>query len=381
LPETQYTYTVTARDKSTNQNETAASAEASATTDPESTVSLTSDPIILNAAENGASSSGDGPDSVCPTTYDVYFGQDNPPTTQIAGDIYDAVCDPGVLESFTTYYWQVVAKNCCEEIVGPVWSFTTDNTPPEIICPGDISVSSMFGGAVVTYEPTAIDSCDPDPVVTTDIPSGSVFEKGVTAVTVTAVDASGNSSSCTFDVIVSCFGINEVKIINNAGKPGHGPKHGHGPKRRPRRRPKENSEIEIKGTFNAAVPIDLAVDDVLYVVDDGQGNVLEFFIPAGSFELHGKGKKHNPADQKFEFHSHKKDGLDLKANFDLDKCRFELKAKKAVGLEGITGGELTVTMQVGINACQETVELKGHGKSREKHLEYKAKPKPECCQW
>jgi hypothetical protein len=366
LPYTQYIYTVTARDKSTNQNETAASAAASATTGP------ASDPVILKTASNGTSASGGEPGPACPTIYDVYFGQDNPPTVQIASDINDTIYDPDVLEPCTTYYWQVVAKNISGETVGPVWSFTTkDVTAPEINCPDDIAVSGVFGGAVVTYAPTATDGCDPNPIVTTDIPSGSVFEKGVTTVTVTATDASGNSSICTFDVIVSCFGIDEVKIKTDAGKPV--------PKRMRGRRPNKDDDVTINGTFNAAVPLDLAVDDVLYIIDDGRGNVLEYLIPAGSFKLHGIGEKHNPADQKFEFHTPRKSSPSFEAKFDFDKCEFELRAKKIAGIEGITAGDLTVTLQAGANIGQETVELKLKGKRRDRYLEYKAKLKPECC--
>jgi len=70
----------------------------------------------------------------CPTTYDVYFGTENPPTTLICSDVDVPVCDPGLLECGTTYYWQVCAKNEDHEVCGPVWSFTTVSCcdpPPE----------------------------------------------------------------------------------------------------------------------------------------------------------------------------------------------------------------------------------------------------------
>ncbi len=62
----------------------------------------------------------------CPTTYDVYFGTDNPPTALLCEDVDVRYCDPGGLDASVTYYWQVVATDCCGETPGPVWSFTTE---------------------------------------------------------------------------------------------------------------------------------------------------------------------------------------------------------------------------------------------------------------
>lgn len=61
----------------------------------------------------------------CPTTYDVYFGPTDPPTVRVLADSVNTVFDPGALESTTLYYWRVVAKNCCGQTAGPVWSFST----------------------------------------------------------------------------------------------------------------------------------------------------------------------------------------------------------------------------------------------------------------
>jgi hypothetical protein len=61
----------------------------------------------------------------CPTTYDVYFGVANPPTTLLCNDVAVPFCDPGPLDPDRTYYWQVVATNCCGSTTGPIWSFTT----------------------------------------------------------------------------------------------------------------------------------------------------------------------------------------------------------------------------------------------------------------
>jgi len=75
-------------------------------------------------------SNGEGP----ATTYDVYFGADNPPSTRICSGLAGPPCDPtpapGAGLAFnTTYYWQVVATNLVGEMPGPVWQFTTGSSP------------------------------------------------------------------------------------------------------------------------------------------------------------------------------------------------------------------------------------------------------------
>ena len=65
------------------------------------------------------------------TSYDVYFGTDNPPLTKVVdnaatGGSTTGMYDPGTLSNATTYYWYVVARNATNEIGSAVWSFTTD---------------------------------------------------------------------------------------------------------------------------------------------------------------------------------------------------------------------------------------------------------------
>ncbi|WP_439516432.1 LamG-like jellyroll fold domain-containing protein, partial [Sediminibacterium sp.] len=61
--------------------------------------------------------------------------------------------------------------------------------------------------AVATYNVQAIDNCS-GTVVTYSIPSGSSFPIGTTPVQVTATDASGNTTTCSFSVIVNAPEIN-----------------------------------------------------------------------------------------------------------------------------------------------------------------------------
>ena len=80
-----------------------------------------------------------------------------------------------------------------------------DNELPVLnSCPTNITQSTDPGqcAAVVRFSlPTATDNC-PGVTVTSSIPSGSVFAKGTTTVTVTATDASGNKVACSFTVTV-----------------------------------------------------------------------------------------------------------------------------------------------------------------------------------
>ena len=156
-----------------------------------------------------------------------------------------------------------------------------------------------------------------------------------------------------YEAMVSCFGVNHVKLGTKAGKKGN--------------------KVEVKGTFDPASPIDFAVDDVTYTIDDGLGYMLTFIIPAGSFEPEGK-----PHKQKFRFHSAKGSQPGIKAKFDFLKCKFELKVKGLMDTSEITADTLAIVLQAGANIAQEIVELEVKGKKGE-HLEYKRKPKLNCC--
>lgn len=72
-------------------------------------------------------------------------------------------------------------------------------------CPDDISVTaSTECDAIVNWTlPTAVDDCG-DVSITSNYPSGSAFWEGNTTVVYTATDGCGNSSTCSFDVIVTC---------------------------------------------------------------------------------------------------------------------------------------------------------------------------------
>ncbi len=58
--------------------------------------------------------------------FDVYLGTDPGQLDLICSDSVPWSCDPGSLKTGTTYYWQVVSKNCYDQAEGPIWSFTTE---------------------------------------------------------------------------------------------------------------------------------------------------------------------------------------------------------------------------------------------------------------
>ena len=82
----------------------------------------------------------------------------------------------------------------------------TDNTPPVISCPANVTVylplNTTATSMAVTYPAaTATDNCGVAGI-TYSAASGSVFPVGTTPVTATATDVHGNSSSCTFTITV-----------------------------------------------------------------------------------------------------------------------------------------------------------------------------------
>jgi hypothetical protein len=90
-----------------------------------------------------------------------------------------------------------------------------DVTPPDIVCPDDMTViCTGAGGTPADNEQldpfwagvSATDVCDPNPVITDDAPG--FFLIGTTPVTFTATDLDGNDNSCIANVTVEDRGLN-----------------------------------------------------------------------------------------------------------------------------------------------------------------------------
>jgi len=84
-----------------------------------------------------------------------------------------------------------------------------DVSAPVLECPDNvIAQCDALDGVIVDYpQPVVTNECVGEPVIVCDPPSGSFFQPGTTTITCTATDEAGNSSSCTFDVIVECASV------------------------------------------------------------------------------------------------------------------------------------------------------------------------------
>ena len=90
---------------------------------------------------------------------------------------------------------------------GGVSSVTTaihyDGIPPVIHCPADIVTSACdTNGGAVNFTVTATDNCSGPVSIVCTPPSGSVFPTGTNTVTCVATDSCGNTSQCSFKVVV-----------------------------------------------------------------------------------------------------------------------------------------------------------------------------------
>ncbi len=138
-------------------------------------------------------------------TYTAPTGTDNCPgstTVQTAGLSSGSLFPVGT----TTNTFEVTdaagnSTTCSFDVV------ITDTESPTISCPADIAQNNDAGqcGAVVTYTaPTGTDNCPGSTTVqTAGLSSGSLFPVGTTTNTFEVTDAAGNSTTCSFDVVIS----------------------------------------------------------------------------------------------------------------------------------------------------------------------------------
>ena len=92
------------------------------------------------------------------------------------------------------------ASNNCTATVTVV-----DDTPPTITCPTTMYIDATSStGAVVNYSaPNVSDACSAIASATSTPAPGSLFAMGDTAVTTIAVDAAGNTNTCTFTIHIN----------------------------------------------------------------------------------------------------------------------------------------------------------------------------------
>lgn len=138
-------------------------------------------------------------------TYSAPVGVDNCPgavTTQTAGLASGATFPIGT--TVNSYLVTDAAGNtstCSFNVT------VTDTESPSITCPADVVQNNDPGNcsAVVTFTaPTGTDNCPGATTVQSlGLPSGSTFPVGTTVNTFIVTDGAGNSSSCSFNVIVN----------------------------------------------------------------------------------------------------------------------------------------------------------------------------------
>ncbi|MBI4470930.1 MAG: HYR domain-containing protein [Acidobacteria bacterium] len=116
-------------------------------------------------------------------------------------------CSPSSGSSFTIGLTTVTCTASDSSGNTASCSFTitvNDAEAPVMTCPANIVLSAAPNqcSSVATYElPTTTDNC-PGVVVSCAPTSGSMFNQGTTTVTCSAMDASGNTTSCSFNVTV-----------------------------------------------------------------------------------------------------------------------------------------------------------------------------------
>ncbi|MBI3844793.1 MAG: HYR domain-containing protein [Planctomycetes bacterium] len=85
---------------------------------------------------------------------------------------------------------------CCFDVT------VSDDTPPVITCPADITIDVKDVNVPVDFDATATDICDPNVIVQCNPPGGSTFPPGCTTVVCMATDDAGNRAQCSFEVCV-----------------------------------------------------------------------------------------------------------------------------------------------------------------------------------
>lgn len=154
----------------------------------------------------------------------------------------------------------------------------TDHEAPVIsACPANISVPNdpSTCGAIVTWTlPVPADNCPGVTIVSTH-DSGDLFTTGTTTVTYTATDASGNTSTCTFNVTVTDMEApvfatcpSDITINNDAGICGAVVNWV------PMTATDNCSTVTITGSHNPGDQFPVGTTTVSYVATDNNGNSI-----------------------------------------------------------------------------------------------------------
>ncbi len=131
---------------------------------------------------------------------------DAPVLSDNCGASITSTAEPGDIFPIGTTTITYTAVDAAGNTVTCSFTITVeDNEAPVIACPAEVVVNTAPGacGAVATWSaPTVTDNCDNGLTATSNISSGSIFLPGTTVVTYTVTDASGNITTCSFDVTI-----------------------------------------------------------------------------------------------------------------------------------------------------------------------------------
>ncbi|MCB0657911.1 MAG: HYR domain-containing protein [Saprospiraceae bacterium] len=109
------------------------------------------------------------------------------------------------------YSLTITDSHSCTEAAS-VLVVARDTTPPAITCPEDLSSTTS---RVIYPEPLVSDNCGIDSLLVTGFPSGSLFPVGTSLIEFTAVDLSGNTSNCSFQITVDSTTSHRIALSDN----------------------------------------------------------------------------------------------------------------------------------------------------------------------
>lgn len=165
------------------------------------TVSDVDPPVFVNCPSDMTIAAGIGCDTVATWV--------EPTITDNCDDDVTVVVSPALGTAFmvgspTTVTY--TATDASGNISSCSFEITVIDTEQPILtdCPTDITIptGNNCSAGVIWNLPTVTDNCDPNPTLVSNPPSGNNFSIGSTPVKITATDASGNVSTCSFNVII-----------------------------------------------------------------------------------------------------------------------------------------------------------------------------------
>ena len=190
-----------------------------ATCDINITIEDTEAPVIDCSAINATvgSDPGECAHTVAGFDFDPTF-DDNCPGATISNDYNSAASLAGATfpVGTTTVVWTVTdaagnTANCSIDVV------VEDIEDPVLVCPETVTAFTSLGTCDAAAEwdvPALMDNCPGATITGSSHNSGDIFPIGTTTVTYTAVDAAGNTTECSFDVVIEeCAGTGVTETI------------------------------------------------------------------------------------------------------------------------------------------------------------------------